>query len=296
MKKFGEVKKGDTVYLIDDKHDYQVKSLKVKKVNKYYDGNGYVVEGGERFCPENLSRFGLLCTEEKIATNFVEKVIKKKKLFATLKPGDTVYYANKKEVNYGKAIIIGVNIDGDLLIGNDKDAEEGTPLYFATTHELYSNIHRQKCYKIRCDEWKKGNYTELIFINEEDVKSYTEKTKKMLESKAIGKYIDSVSNQGKPISFLDNKGNQLHYGDKVAYVRRNGLHAHTDISFGIVTGESKTKIKILDEEELKVGKPNVDRWRRNEGDFIESDGLHALEPQNVVFISNVEKKFIEFNK
>jgi hypothetical protein len=52
---------------------------------------------------------------------------------------------------------------------------------------------------------------------------------------------------------------------------------------------------LLDEEELKIGKPNVDWWNREEGPFIKSDGIHALEPQNVVLISSgSENKLIQF--
>jgi hypothetical protein len=296
MKKFGDLKKGDTIYLIDEKNDYQIKPLKIKKITSYYDGNGYDIEGGiTEFFNKTWSRSGLFCTEEKIATDFVEKVIKKKKLFATLKPGDVFYAINRKNSSVIVKLTVIKNDPNDFDIYVNSSSKENIGVSFSE-HQYYSTSAFDDFWKVICDEWGEFENAEGLFINKEDITTYFTKLEEKRKKKSIDKYVFDLSNHGKPISFLDNKGNQLHYGDKVAYVRRNGLYAHTDISFGIVTGESKTKIKILDEEELKVGKPNTNWWNREAGQFIKSDGLHALEPQNVVFISSVEKKVIEFGK
>lgn len=291
MKKFGDLKKGDIIYLIDEKNDYQIKPLKIKSITSYYDGKRYDIEGDiTEFFNKTWSRSGLFCTEEKIATDFVEKVIKKKKLFATLRPGDTFYAINKKCSDFFIEFTV-VKVQGDDIFVNDTNRKKPLTL---TKHQMYSTNFLDQFWSIKCKEWGEFENAEGLFINKEDITTYFTKLEEKRKKKSIDKYVSDLSNQGKPISFLDNKGNQLHYGDKVAYVRRNGLHAHTDISFGIVTGESKTKIKILDEEELKVGKPNADWWNREAGQFVKSDGLHALEPQNVIFLSSGDKKIIEF--
>lgn len=299
MKKFGEVKKGHTVYLIDAKHDYQVRPLKVIKTRECYDGSTeYELEDstlGKQYFPKSRSREGLFCAEEKVATDFVEKVIKKKKLFAALKPGDVFYAINRKNSSVIVKLTVIKNDLNDFDIYVNSSSKENIGVSFSE-HQYYSTSAFDDFWEVRCDEWGKNEHADGLFINKEDLEVYFKKLEESRKKKSIDKYVSDLSNQGKPISFLDNKGNQLHYGDKVAYVRRNGLHAHTDISFGIVTGESKTKIKILDEEELKVGKPNADWWNREAGQFVKSDGLHALEPQNVIFLSSGDKKVIEFKK
>ena len=70
-------------------------------------------------------------------------------------------------------------------------------------------------------------------------------------------------------------------------MRRNGLYGHTDISFGIIVGDTDKKIKVLDEEEAKIGKKVVDWWRNNRGGFDESTGLHILENVNVLRVKEI---------
>lgn len=297
MKKFKDLKKGDCIFLIDEKNDFKIEKAEINGIKNYRDSNFVTLKTSSDaydFLHGDWSREGLICAEEKVATDFVEKVIKKKKLFATLKPGDNIYIANKNEESYGTVTV--ANVIGNSLIieSKNKNADE-IKINLYDKHGLYSDSYSVFTWRLTVNGWGEKSWCERIFVNEECVKSYLRKIKERREKKAIDKYVDNISNYGKPISLVDNKGNQLCCGDKVAYVRRNGLHAHTDISFGIVTGENKTKIKILDEEELKIGKPNVDWWNREEGPFIKSDGIHALEPQNVVLISSgSENKLIQF--
>jgi hypothetical protein len=298
MKKFKDLKKGDFIFLIDEKNDFKIEKLEIKSQEKNCSSSYYVTLKTSSYARYSLhgdwSREGLICTEEKVATDFVEKVIKKKKLFATLKPGDNIYIANKNEESYGTVAVANV-IGNKLIIDSKSENTAKLEINLYDKHSLYSDSCSVDIWRLRAYKWGKNSWCERIFVNEEGVKSYLRKIKERREKKAIDKYVDNISNHGKPISLVDNKGNKLCCGDKVAYVRRNGLHAHTDISFGIVTGENKTKIKILDEEELKIGKPNVDWWNREEGPFIKSDGIHALEPQNVVLISSgSENKLIQF--
>lgn len=298
MKKFKDLKKGDCIFLIDEKNGFKIEKAEIKSQEKNYSSNYYVTLRTSSDAYYSLhgdwSREGLICAEEKVANDFVEKVIKKKKLFATLKPGDNIYIANKNEENYG--IVTVANVIGNRLIidAKSENADE-IKINLYDKHSLYSDSCSVDIWRLRAYGWGENSWCERIFVNEEGVKSYLRKIKERREKKAIDKYVDNISNHGKPISLADNKGNQLYCGDKVAYVRRNGLNAHTDISFGIVTGENKTKIKILDEEELKIGKPNADWWNREAGPFIKSNGIHVLEPQNVVLISSGnENKLIQF--
>jgi uncharacterized Zn ribbon protein len=98
---------------------------------------------------------------------------------------------------------------------------------------------------------------------------------------------------GTPIRHKDNKGNELHYGDLVSYVRK-GHYGHTDISFGIIVGDSDKKIRIFDEEEqieirTKRKKRNEDYVRRGykpeEDD--PKDGYHSLEKENILRIKEI---------
>lgn len=297
MKKFKDLKKGDCIFLIDEENDFKIKKAEINSIKSYTDNNFVTLKTSSDvydFLHGDWSREGLVCTEEKVATDFVEKVIKKKKLFATLKPGDNIYIASKNEKSYGVVTFITV-IGNCLIIESKSENAAKLEISLYDKHSLYSDSCSVDVWQLKAYGWDENSVCQRIFVNEGDVKSYLRKIKERHEKKAIDKYVDNISNHGKPISLVDNKGNKLHYGDKVAYVRRNGLHAHTDISFGIVTGENKTKIKILDEEELKIGKPNADWWNREAGPFIKSDGMHALEPQNVVLISSgSENKLIQF--
>lgn len=297
MKKFKDLKKGDCIFLIDEKNDFKIEKAEINGIKNYKDSNYVTLKTSSDvydFLHGDWSREGLVCTEEKVATDFVEKVIKKKKLFATLKPGDNIYIASKNEKSYGAVTFVNV-IGNRLIIESKSENAAKLEINLCDKHSLYSDSCSVDIWRLRAYKWGENSWCERIFVNEKGVKSYLRKIKERREKKAIDKYVDNISNHGKPISLVDNKGNQLHYGDKVAYVRRNGLHAHTDISFGIVTGEYKTKIKILDEEEMKIGKPNADWWNSEAGPFIKSDGMHALEPQNVVLISSgSENKLIQF--
>ena len=58
---------------------------------------------------------------------------------------------------------------------------------------------------------------------------------------------------------------------------------------GVIVGDSEKKIKVLDEEEAKVGKNVVDWFRDNRGGFEESKGIHILERVNVLRIKEAVK-------
>ena len=93
-----------------------------------------------------------------------------------------------------------------------------------------------------------------IFMKKSDAEKSVSDTAKRKQKSATVKYLKEIENHdGKPISFTDKKGKQLHYGDKVAYAVSGGSSAPF-ISFGIVKGDSKTKVSILDEEKGHNGK------------------------------------------
>ena len=295
MKKFSEVKKGDYIYSINPNDGYKVCKLKVEEIKNYWRGP-LVFKTDYWICnvKRNLTRDGLTFTMEEPAVDFVENVIKKKKLFYNLKPGDVIYGANGKYEDIIKLTVISNNlcsVNDDSVQAYDKNVlycNAGKTLgIHLTISQKYCESAAEDFWRLRdiCPKHWNGDNITMLFINEKDALLYVQKKKREREKKAIEKYVKESSNHGKPITIRDNKGNELHYGDRVAYVRRNGLNSHTDISFGVVTGESKTKIKILDEEELKNGKPNANWWNHEAGPLLKSDGLHALEPQNVIFIS-----------
>ena len=84
MKKFKDLKKDDYIFHIDEKNNYNVKKLKIEFTRKHvYDNeiNFSIKDRINEIClPGGWYRYGLFCAEEKVATDFVEKVIKKKKL------------------------------------------------------------------------------------------------------------------------------------------------------------------------------------------------------------------------
>jgi hypothetical protein len=123
--------------------------------------------------------------------------------------------------------------------------------------------------------------------NYPDDKKYSIHMDKTVADRALREYLNAKTKSekkkaeapeipvGTPIRHTDNKNQKLHYGDVVAYVRKD-WGGHTDISFGVVCGDSEKKIKIFDGDE--VGK------KKRSWSDEKHDGMHMLETANILLV------------
>jgi len=282
-------KDGDTLYMLDRKNNYEIVELIAKRVSINYRGaasikaclasdnvnmNGYIPyyygSGDEKykkhlitFCVRgNRSRSGLFFTTIKEATEWQTK-LRNGECFISLKPGDTVYIvvngkylleekvAKVGEANQGGGgwccnteFVLTVEGIGSALLNNLRFEDKASDLLDINYYTYQMNLKED--YGRGCDI--------KIFMKKSDAEKSISDTAKRKQKSATVKYLKEIENHdGKPISFTDKKGKQLHYGDKVAYAVSGGSSAPY-ISFGIVKGESKTKVSIIDEDKGHDGK------------------------------------------
>lgn len=237
----------------------------------------------------NKSSYGLLFTNMTDAVNKFEK-IKNGKYFGALKKGDVIYMVDKANNKIVDLIVEGISHNDEYHTDNKhfnittnlcdidcfhSEFEDSASRFSDSGFYLWHYDIDKKLVSIHMDK----------AVAEKVLREYNNNRKNVQKKKDEQPPIPL----GTPIRHTDNKGKELHYGDMVSYVRRNGLHGHTDISFGIVVGDSEQKIKILDEEEAKVGKKVVDWWKGNRGGFEESNGIHILEKVNVLRVKEIVK-------
>jgi uncharacterized Zn ribbon protein len=280
-KTFEECKKGDILYLLDLENNLEVKKVKLDKIVKWYGEETYEFELSNKYnvrgCVKARSRCKNLFTTEEEALAFKDSVEKGEKVFYTVKKGDSVYivFSGENEVvkatfanDYPLKDYLKVSLNGKLIsVGSNYGSE-------ALENKLG-------------DCWRFST-TARIYLNEKDAIKSIKDSERRKKKSATDKYLKSIENHdGKPISHTDNLGSALHYGDTVAYIRRIGIHGHPELRKGVVVGESKTTITIVDEDEKKDGKPTG--WRREPNK--ESDGKHSLQPQSVLLF-----KLAEVNK
>ena len=188
------------------------------------------------------SHCGLFFSTEAEALEWQKKA-REGKLFALLKKGDTVYclsenYTDKPiELSFEKIRIDNdgyYNIyflnHGNIKTGNtiweDKMSENLEPNFYTYQADLGHDVK--------------------LFVNEKDALKFISDVEKRKKKNATDKYIAALQNHdGKPISFNDKRGKQLHYGDIVAYAVSCGSGSPY-ISMGKVSGESKTKVSLTD--------------------------------------------------
>ena len=66
----------------------------------------------------------------------------------------------------------------------------------------------------------------------------------------------------------------------MAYVRKD-CYGHTDISYGVIVGDSEKKIKVFDQVEYQdIKNYNTERGRETQP----NEGVHLLERVNVLFM------------
>ena len=187
------------------------------------------------------SHCGLFFTTEEEALEWQKKV-RENKVFALLKKGDVVYclsdeYIDKpielsieKIVRDGECFHLYFLKHGHITIGEtiweDKSSKNTEYYFYSYETDLGHDVK--------------------IFINEKDALKFISDTEKRKRKKATDQYIKSIENHdGKPISFNDKRGKQLHYGDVVAYAVSRGSGSPY-ISMGKISGESKTKVSLTD--------------------------------------------------
>lgn len=277
-KTFEECKKGDTMYLLDLENNLEVKKVKLDRIVKWYGEETYEFELSNKYnvrgCVKARSRCKNLFTTEEEALAFKDSVEKGEKVFYTVKKGDSVYivFSGENEVvkstfanDYALDDYLEVNLDGRVVA-------------------VGSNYGNDALENKLSDRWH-FTTTVRVFLNEKDAIKSIKDSERRKKKSATDKYLKSLENHdGKPISHTDNLGSTLHYGDTVAYIRKTGYNAHPEIRKGVVIGESKTTITILDEDEKKNGKPTG--WRREPNEA--SHGKHSLQPQSVLLFKLVE--------
>lgn len=235
----------------------------------------------------NKSSYGLVFTNIEDAIKKLEK-IKEGRYFGALKKGDIIYMVDKAHNRIINLTVEGISRNniwysdgkhfnittslGDISCYNS-EYEENVSLYSDSSFNICLWCSRQ--ISIHMDK----------SVAEKVLKEYNDIRQNMQKKKAEKPTIPL----GTPIRHKDNKNKELHYGDIVSYVRRNGLHGQTDISFGVVIGDTEQKIKILDKEEAKIGKKIVSRRSTNQERFKKSSGMHILDKVNVIRIKEYTK-------
>lgn len=296
-------KDGDTLYMLDSKNNYEIVELIAKRVSINHGGAASIKaclasdkvnmkdyipycygSGDEKykkhlitFCVRgNRSRSGLFFTTIKEATEWQAK-LRNGECFISLKPGDTVYLVvngkyllEKKVAGVGEAnpddggwygntkFVLTIEDLGSALLNNLRFEDKASRLLDMNYYTYQMNL--KKDYGHGCDI--------KIFMKKSDAEKSISDIAKRKQKSATVKYLKEIENHdGKPISFTDKKGKQLHYGDRVAYAVSGGY-----ISFGIVKGESKTKVSILDEDKGHDGK----------------DVKHSVYPTSVLLVKEAE--------
>jgi len=303
---------GDIFYWLDKDNNFELKQGVIKENWQYsYGGssmsysldvegtNGYINCGlRQRNIERNTaavfnmikhfsykgrrSHYGLFFTTEEEALEWQAK-LREGKMFAGLKKGDKIYCVSDiyTEEPHEATLIEIKNHNGnadeyELDFGEDGVVFIGTSIYEDRTNEQLDAFFYTYMAKL-------GHYVKL-FLNRDDAVKFIAEYKKRKKKSATDKYIKQIENHdGKPIEHKDNLGNELHYGDTVAYIRRTGCNSHPEIRTGVIVGESKTKITVLDKDEKEKGIPVG--W----GDGTkQTDGKHSVENQSIMLISVAE--------
>jgi len=277
-KTFEDCKKGDTMYLLDLENNLEVKKVTLEKKLKWYTEESYTFgfESGDSVygCIKSKSRSKNLFTTEEEALTFKDSVENGEKVFYTVKKGDTAYIVFNGENEVKKATFV-----------NNYPIKDYLKMSFGGKVIQVGGCHGGCALENKLSEnWTYSDKVR-IYLNEKDAIKSIKDSERRKKKSATDKYLKLIENHdGKPISHTDNLGSALHYGDTVAYIRKTGYNAHPEIRKGVVVGESKTTITIVDEDEKKNGKPTG--WRREPNK--ESDGKHSLQPQSVLLFKLAE--------
>lgn len=230
----------------------------------------------------NKSVYGLLATNMNDAIDRLQK-INDGRYFGALKKGDKLYIVDKEGGQVIEDTVESIQYNNTWHNGW---------LRFSITTKHYSF----DCHKSEFEE-NASVYSDPTFYVNIGSKLASKKTSihmdKAVAEKVLREYLNSKKNaikksaenpkipEGTPIRHTDNKDSELHYGDTVAYVRKD-YWGHTDISYGVIVGDSEKKIKIFDQEEyefIKAKKKDKNIWTNKE-----NAGVHMLEPVNILLM------------
>lgn len=231
----------------------------------------------------NKSVYGLIATNMNDAIERLGKINEEHYLGA-LKNGDKLYVVDK--VN---KIVIEETVEN---VSNN--AKEGYPykITINTTNFEFACYHSK--YEENASKFSDPYFYAKCRTEWFDNTKISIHLDKTVADKALREYLNSRKTaekkkekektqkipKGTPIRHCDNKNNKLHYGDKVAYVRRD-CYGHTDISYGVIVGDSEKKIKVFDQVEYEdIKNYNTERGRETQP----NEGVHLLERVNVLLM------------
>ena len=226
----------------------------------------------------NKSTYGLMCTNMNDAVDKLQKIIDGK-YFGALKEGDKIYVVNKQDENVTEETV-------ERISYNNHWHNEGRHFNIET------EVHHFDCYRSEYEENASAFSDESFYTSMRNVdnKKISIHLDKAVAEKVLREYLNSRKNIekkkaetlkipiGTPIRHKDNKEQDLHYGDFVAYVRKD-YWGHTDISNGVIVGDSEKKIKIFDQEE-KEYMEKKELHLTDKSNF----GVHMLEPVNILLV------------
>ena len=232
----------------------------------------------------NKSVYGLLATNINDAIDRLQK-INEGCYFGALKKGDKLYIVDKEGEKVIEDTVEGIGYDNAWH--NDGD-------HF----NIITKKYRFNCYNSEFEE-NASVYSDPSFYISIGKKLDDKKTSihldKAVAEKVLREYLNNRKNvkkkndekpkipEGTPIRHTDNKGTELHYGDTVAYVRKD-YWGHTDISYGVIVGDSEKKIKIFDQEEYKAAEEKRKKKQALWNYEKNNDGTHMLEPVNILLM------------
>lgn len=229
----------------------------------------------------NKSVYGLLATNMNDAIDRLQK-INDGRYFGALKKGDKLYIVDKEG---GQVIEDTV----ESIQYNNHWYNDGLHFNITTKH------YRFNCYKSEFEENASVYSDPTFYVNRGVDKKTSIHMDKAVAEKVLREYLNSKKNakkksaekpkipEGTPIRHTDNKDSELHYGDTVAYVRKD-YWGHTDISYGVIVGDSEKKIKIFDQEEYKAAEEKRKKKQAVWNYEKNNDGTHMLEPVNILLL------------
>lgn len=232
----------------------------------------------------NKSVYGLIATNLEDASDRLQK-IKEGKYLGALKEGDKLYVVDKEHETVIEETVVRTSYN-NRWYNDDAHYNITTKNYaidcYYSEYEENTSVFSDKSFTIygaRCLDDKKFSIHMDKAVADKVLREYLNSRKNVQKKKDEAPKIPV----GTPIRHTDNKGQELHYGDVVAYVRKD-YWGHTDISFGVVVGDSEKKVKIYDKQEKEELEQREKRWN----DRCE-DGVHILENVNILRVKEAVK-------
>ena len=257
-KKFKDLHE-DKIFMLDKNNNFEIVEILVKGVS--HDWRRGIIRIAackmsdyeaqkclfEFFTRGNRTHSGLFFTNIEEAEKY-QKQLRNGVGLAFLKSGDKVYLTVDNEIKEEEVVKTFFTDETYHSYFNIELKNIGTIFFESMAYEeRATELLDTGFYTYELDKKYRGKNVK-IFVNKSDAEKSIKDSLSRKQKSATVKYIRDIENHdGKPISFCDKKGKQLHYGDKVAYAVSRGNSAPF-ISFGIIKSESKTRITVIDEE------------------------------------------------